>query len=282
MKRPKQTRVDQGTDFAWEFKKFYSAEGIEGYSTMNETKAAFAQPIIRSLKKIMYRHMEDFGYKNIQILPHFIATMNFSTNRSIDMNPNHVMNPELVSTLYSQPVREYNKPKIGIGDRTRISKYDLPFKKVYKPQFRQKIFEIVAIATEKHETWNKQEEVIGGKFFERIESFEYGFVYNRIGVQRILVALSKQCTEFIYKFLARASEFGWTMGGRNFRNLIPINVPKHYRGEIYVLSWQIIQNNRGSFSLTWTVFLLNWHCGRYEDTHKEKKQPERHLYYNLS
>ena len=45
--RPKTIRVDQGTEIAREFKKFCSAEGIEIYSTMSETKAAFAERTIR-------------------------------------------------------------------------------------------------------------------------------------------------------------------------------------------------------------------------------------------
>ena len=88
--RPNKIWVDQGTEFAGEFKKFCSAEGIEIYSTMSETKAAFAERTIRSLKNILYRYMEDYGYKYIHKLPQFIETMNSRNNRSIDMKPNHV------------------------------------------------------------------------------------------------------------------------------------------------------------------------------------------------
>ena len=69
----------------------------------------------------------------------------------------------------------------------------------------------------------------------QVGTFEYGFIYDRVGFQRIFTALSKQRAQFIYKFLARASEFGQTMGGSNFRDFLPINVPQCYRGEIYVL-----------------------------------------------
>ena len=61
--RPKKLWVDKGTEFAGAFKKFCAAEGIQVYSTMSETKAAFAERTIRSLKNILYRYMEDFGYK---------------------------------------------------------------------------------------------------------------------------------------------------------------------------------------------------------------------------
>ena len=92
------------------------------------------------------------------LLPQFIATMISRNNRSIDMKPNHIKNSDFMSILYSKPLRENKKPKIGIGDRVRISKNDLSFRKGYKPQFTQKNFETVAIATKKPPTFTTKEE----------------------------------------------------------------------------------------------------------------------------
>ena len=61
--RIKKNWVDKGTEFAGEFKKLCKAEGKHFYSTMSETKAAFPERTIRSLKEILYRYMEDNGYK---------------------------------------------------------------------------------------------------------------------------------------------------------------------------------------------------------------------------
>ena len=151
-------------------KSFCTAEGIQVYSTMNETKAAFAEPTIRSLENILYRYMEDFGYKYIHKLPQFITTVNSRRNSSIDMRPNAVKNCELMSVLYSNPLREFEKPTIKIGDGVRISKYDLPFRKGYKPQFTRKVFEVAAIATRKPPTYtikDEQNEIIRGKFYQK-------------------------------------------------------------------------------------------------------------------
>ena len=65
------------------------------------------------------------------------------------MKPNHVRNSDLMSKFDSKALRDYKQPKFGIGDRVRISKYDLPFRKGYTPEFTQRIFEIVEIATKK-------------------------------------------------------------------------------------------------------------------------------------
>ena len=149
--RPQKIWVDKGTEFAGAFKKFCTAEGIQVYSTMNETKAAFAERTIRSLKNILYRYMEDYGYKYIHKLPQFNATLNSRRNSSIDMRPKTVENCDL-SIPYSKLLRDFGKPTFKIGDRVRISRYDLPFRKGYKSQFTREVFEIVAIATRKPPT----------------------------------------------------------------------------------------------------------------------------------
>ena len=137
---------------------------------MSETKAAFAERTIRSLKNILYRYMEDFGYKYIQKLPQFITTLNSRRNSSIDMRPKTVKNCDFMSILYSKPLRDFKKPVFKIGDRVRISKYNLPFRKGYKPPFTREVFEIVAIATRKPPTYtikDEQGEVIQGKFYQK-------------------------------------------------------------------------------------------------------------------
>ena len=51
--RPEKTLVDKGKEIAGQFKTLCKAEGIQSYSTMSETKAAFAERTIRSLKNIL-------------------------------------------------------------------------------------------------------------------------------------------------------------------------------------------------------------------------------------
>ena len=137
---------------------------------MSETKAAFAERTIRSLKNIISRNMEDYGYEYILKLPQFITTLKSTRNSSIDMRPNTVKNCDFMSFLSNKPLRELKKPTFKIGDRVRISKYDLPFRKDYKPQFTREIFEIVAIATRKPPTYTIKDEkdaIFQGKFHHK-------------------------------------------------------------------------------------------------------------------
>ena len=114
--------------------------------------------------------MEDFGYKYIHKLPQFIATLNSRRNSSIDMRPRTVKNCDFMSILYSKPLREFKKPIFKIGEGVRISKYDLPFSKGYKPQFTREVFEMVASATRKPPTYtikDEQGDVIQAKFYQK-------------------------------------------------------------------------------------------------------------------
>ena len=137
---------------------------------MSETKAAFAERTERSLKNILYRYMEDNGYKYIHKLTQFVTTLNSQRNCSIDLIPKNVKNSDFLSILYSKPLRELRKPKFKVGDRVRISKYDLPFRKGYKPQFTEEVFEIVAISSKKPPTYtikDEQDQIIRGKFYQK-------------------------------------------------------------------------------------------------------------------
>ena len=86
------------------------------------------------------------------------------------MIPENVKKSDFLSTLYSKQLRELEKPKFEIGDRVRISKYDLHFKSGYKPQFTKEVVEIVAMSSAKPPTYtieNEQDEITRGKFYRR-------------------------------------------------------------------------------------------------------------------
>ena len=80
-------RVDNGSIFAGEYSQLCKTEGIKNYSTMSETKAAIAERSIRSLKNILQRNKEDYGYKYIHKVAQFVTTLYFTRNCSIYLIP---------------------------------------------------------------------------------------------------------------------------------------------------------------------------------------------------
>ena len=69
--------VDKGTEFVGKFKKLCNAQGKQIYSVMNDNKAAFVETTIRAYKNILYRYMEDCGYKYIHKVPRCILNVVF-------------------------------------------------------------------------------------------------------------------------------------------------------------------------------------------------------------
>ena len=122
------------------------------------------------------------------------------------MIPKNVKISEFSSILYSKALREFKRPKFGIGDRVRISKYDLPFRKGYKPQFRKEVAGIVAISSKRLPTYtikvNKMR-LSAVNFIRKScsKSINNGIVYNRVGFKCICASISRQYTELFTIFL---------------------------------------------------------------------------------
>ena len=79
---PQKLWSDKGTEFKGALKNLRAKRGIATYTTASETKSAFAERSIRSLKKIMYKHMENkWTYHYISKLSQFVSTNNSRINR---------------------------------------------------------------------------------------------------------------------------------------------------------------------------------------------------------
>ena len=162
--------VNKGTEISGEFDQLWKTEGIQVYYTMSETKAAFADHTIRCLKIIPLRYMGGYGYKYTHNLTQTVTKMISTRNSSIDLIPKNGKKSDFLSLLYSETLRGFREPKFKIGDRIRILKYDLFFRKGKKPKFTQVVFKIIAISSRKPLTYTKkdeQDEIIHGKFYQK-------------------------------------------------------------------------------------------------------------------
>ena len=81
-----------------------------------------------------------------------ISDTNYRINRSNEKSARDVNNTDFLLILYNKPLTRYKKPKLKVGDRVRISTNDIPFRKGYKPQFTDEIFEVSAKSTKKAPT----------------------------------------------------------------------------------------------------------------------------------
>ena len=148
--KPLKVWFDKGTEFKGAFKKFYESKGIDTYTTNSEAKSACAERNIRPLKNI-YKYLENkWSYGYINELQSFVNTIFSRTNRVTGLAPNkvsakHVTN--LVSKIAQQSSKLVRKPRLKPGDKVRIAKEDIPFKKGYKQRSFDEVFQITNIAT---------------------------------------------------------------------------------------------------------------------------------------
>ena len=169
---PKKLWVDRGKEFKGDFHSFCSDVGTKVYHTFSDTKAAFAERAIRSLKNIIYRFLENNQTdKYLPSLQKLVQTMNARENRSIGMKPKDVTNQDFLKIMHKENYKEPLQPKLKVGDCVRISIKDKQFRKGYKPQFTEEVFTIVKIVSKRPTvTYNIKDgngEIILGKFYEQ-------------------------------------------------------------------------------------------------------------------
>ena len=123
-KQPEKVWTDKGSEFKGDFKNIYEKKGIHLYATESETKSAFAETNIRSLKNIIYKYLEEkWTWTHIDDLPQFVNTINSRVNPVTHLAPHKVFKkhePILISLAVS--TTKY-KPKYEKGDLVRIAKH---------------------------------------------------------------------------------------------------------------------------------------------------------------
>ena len=138
-----ESSVYKGPELAGQFERLCKAQGIPFHSTTSETKVAFAEHLIKPLKNTLHHYIENIGHKYIHKL-------------SLHQNPESQKNfhgrlyakfceeIRFFSILCSNPLRKCKRIKFKIGDKVRVSKYDLLLRKSYRQQLTQKTFEFAA------------------------------------------------------------------------------------------------------------------------------------------
>ena len=90
--KPEKVWTDNGSEFKGEFRKFCEKKEIHLYTTENETKSAFAERNIRSLKNINHKCLEEnWTWTYIKELLQFVNTVNSGVNRVTQLAPNKTL-----------------------------------------------------------------------------------------------------------------------------------------------------------------------------------------------
>ena len=121
---------------------------------MSEIKSAFTECAIQSLKKnyIVKLEIMDTGTFTNGHRSQSVTCLSSRKKCSIDLIPKSAKGSDVLSILYGKSYDKKYNPNMKL-ETVHTLKYDLSFRKGYKPQFTQEMFDIFALPSGKPRTY---------------------------------------------------------------------------------------------------------------------------------
>lgn len=177
-RKPKLLRTDKGSEFInrWS-KQFFKKHGIHAYTTKNETKANYAERVIRTLKSLMYRYfLHNQTYKYIDVLSQLVSNYNRRPHSSLNgLSPvkiNKSNEAKVWKHMYVDTLKLTKKKrfKYKVKDQVRISHLKYIFQRDYQQKWTDEIFIITHRCQKQginlYKVKDFLEEPIDGHFYE--------------------------------------------------------------------------------------------------------------------
>ena len=148
-RKPEKLGTDKGTEFINEsFQQYLKKQGIQFYTAKNEPKTAVVERVNRTLKSKLYSYFTGVkSLRYIDVLQDIVDSYNSTYHRSIGRAPEAVslLNiGQVTRKLYGKIERSKPKGfKFKVGDHVRLSLRERLFKKGYKMNWTEEIFQIV-------------------------------------------------------------------------------------------------------------------------------------------
>lgn len=178
-RKPHTLRTDKGSEFKnrW-VKTFLQKQGITVIYTQNETKANYAERVIRTMKNLMYRYfMKERTYRYVNVLQDLVNSYNKRPHRSLGSNaPAHV-NEDNANEIRLDAFlagQKKTKPDKKINEKDDFKKSNKLLKKRTKPVFKFKIGDNVRISQLKHAFQRDYQQKWTGEFFKVSARYKRG------------------------------------------------------------------------------------------------------------
>ena len=152
-RKPKWLRSDAGGEFQnrW-MKAFLKKQNVGHFVTYNETKANYAERVIRTLKVLMYRyftHKQTYEYTSV--LQNLVQNYNSRPHSSInnrhpvDINASNeatVWKEQYIDSINLKTIKRTKKYKFDIGNLVRLPHLKRPFQRDYQEKWSEEVFVI--------------------------------------------------------------------------------------------------------------------------------------------
>ena len=168
--KPEKIWVDEGREFAGDFSHFCRENDVGLYSTHSETKSAFAERNIQSLKAIIFKFLhENITDTYIENLQQFVNVINCRVNWITKLAPKDVGKIDVPYLISLQCCNQVRLPKYKMGRQVRIRRKIETFRRGYRIQFAEEVFTIAAVQTRNSPTYTIKDvnnPLIQGNFYE--------------------------------------------------------------------------------------------------------------------
>ena len=124
---------------------------------------------MRFLMNILYRYMEDYGYKYTHKMSHFVTTLNSRKNCSVDLMPKNVKKSEFCPFCTARHYEKKENPSLQLETKFASRSKTYPPGRVLNHNLLR-VFEIVALSSRKPPTYtikDEHDEIIRGKFHQK-------------------------------------------------------------------------------------------------------------------
>ena len=214
-RKPERLRTDKGTEFLNEsFQQYLKKKNIQFYTANNEPKASVVERVNRTLKSKLYRYFTAVNsLRYIDVLQDLVDSYNNTYHRSIGRAP------ATVSLLNVGDVRRKlygkisptspKKFKFNVGDHVRLSLRKRLFKKGYKMNWTEEIFQItkrIPRTPVVYEVCDLLERPIEGTFYEKeLQKVKRPDIFR---IEKVLKKRTKnKKTEYLVRWSGFSSDF---------------------------------------------------------------------------
>ncbi len=179
-RQPESLRTDKGSEFTnRDVKRYLEDTGINHFVTQNETKANYAERVIKTIKHKIYRYiLKKNSYRYMDVLLDIVSSYNDTHHRSLGAAPSSVTKSNESESRLSQYLlrrpkdgKPNHKMKYNVGDVVRISHVRGVFDREYSQKWTGELFKVKSryfrrgVPVYKLEDWSNED--VSGTFYDQ-------------------------------------------------------------------------------------------------------------------
>lgn len=225
-RRPQRLRTDKGTEFKnRKVRSMLNGLQVKAFSTKNETKANYAERVIRTIKTLLYRYFhQNQSYRYVEVLQDLVYNYNnrphssLGTKSPAQIDKNN--EAKVWKRMYIDTAKQGKKRpfRFKFGDKVRISHLKYQFQRDFHQKWTEEFFKVYGRARKS----SRNMYLIKDLMNERIDGYFYENELQKIDkeddpVLRIeqVIRKRKRGKEILVKYMGWPEKFNAWINAEN-------------------------------------------------------------------